>query len=129
MATILIVDDDPNNRLLLRTLLAHAGHTVVEAAAGDVALATARERRPDLTIVDLHMPGMDGVSLVRALRADPATTAGALALYTGTAISEAIEDFMQAYGIAQLIPKPAEPEEILRCVALALARVTRPNAG
>ncbi len=121
MATVLVVDDDDNARLLVRTLLAHAGHIVYEAPNGADGLAVAATERPDLLILDLSMPSMGGPQFVRALRADPATAALRVALYTATPMNDALRDFMAMYRIRHIIPKPSEPEELLKAVRLALS--------
>jgi CheY-like chemotaxis protein len=120
MAKILIVDDDFNNRLLLVTLLKHAAHVVVEASDGAEGLRLAQEHHPDLVIVDLNMPTMDGVTFIRTLRSSFASAEMRIALYTGTAENAALRDFMELAGVAHVIPKPCEPEELSRHVELAL---------
>jgi CheY-like chemotaxis protein len=120
VALILVVDDEPANRLLVKTLLEHAGHTLLEAAAGPVALETAVEYRPDLLLLDLSIPGMSGTEVVRALRSRPETAAVAIAIYTASAIHPAFRDFMELYGIRHVIPKPAEPQALLRAIEAAL---------
>ncbi|MBV8723463.1 MAG: response regulator [Candidatus Eremiobacteraeota bacterium] len=120
MAKILVVDDDPNNRLLLKSILNYDGHTVVEADSGAAGLARVAEDTPDLVIVDLNMPDVDGVTFVRTLRENPAHDAVEIALYTGTMLTAAIGDFLQLYRVRTVIPKPSEPEEVLRLVSDAL---------
>lgn len=120
MATILIVDDEAANRLLVVTLLQYAGHRVLEAQNGAEALAAAKEHRPDLVIVDLYLPGMHGTQFVKTLRADDDLKDMKVALYTGTQIDSMLEDFMRLHRIACLIPKPAEPEDLIRIVNDAL---------
>lgn len=70
MSRILIVDDSPSNRELLRTMLAHGGHEVTEAGDGEEALAQARAALPDLAIVDIQMPRLDGYGLLAQMRED-----------------------------------------------------------
>lgn len=120
MAKVLIVDDEPANRLLVATLLKYAGHDVLEAEDGVQGLELAQNGRPDLVIMDLSMPGMHGTQFVKTLRAQPETARTRVALYTGTAVDAMLRDFMELHGIAYVIPKPAEPEEVLRAVSLAL---------
>jgi CheY-like chemotaxis protein len=120
MATVLIVDDDRDTRLLVRTVLTHAGHTVVEAASGAEGLATAAEHRPDLVLLDLSMPSMSGPEFVRALRAGAKTRATAVALYTATPPNAALRDFMEMYAIRGVVPKPSEPLELIAAVERAL---------
>ncbi len=116
MAKILVADDDAANRLLLTTLLRHAGHSVIEAADGNAALERVRAERPALALLDLSMPGLSGGEVIRRIRADPTNDGVAFALYTATPSNEAIKDFMQIYGVRGAIPKPCEPETLLRLV-------------
>lgn len=116
MAKILIVDDEAANRLLVATLLAYAGHQVLEAADGDEGLRTAKDQCPDLIILDLFLPGMHGTQLVKQLRADLELRQTKIALYTGTRVDSMLEDFMQVHGVGHVIPKPSEPEDFIRIV-------------
>jgi CheY-like chemotaxis protein len=120
VATVLVVDDDANSRLLVRTLLGYAGHATIEAAGGAEGLALAAAHRPDLILLDLSMPSMSGAEFVRALRGDAQTEGIAVALYTATATSAAVRDFMEMYQIQHTIPKPAEPSEFLEALEQAL---------
>lgn len=121
MATILIVDDDPSNRLLLTSILKYQQHTVLEAEDGGVGLELAAEHVPDLAIVDLHMPVVDGVTFVRRIRDNPTLASIRIAVSTGTTITAAIEDFLELYRVEAVIPKPAEPQEIMERVRAALS--------
>jgi CheY-like chemotaxis protein len=127
MATVLIVDDDPHARLLVTTLVAHAGHVAFEAAGGAEGLASAAQHQPDLVVMDLSMPGMSGPEFVRALRTDPRTRYSRVALYTASRMDEAMRDFMAIYGIASALPKPAEPAELLAAIERALSAPAGPN--
>lgn len=124
MARILIVDDDPNARLLVRTLAEHAGHDVIEANDGRAGYALALQSSPDLTIIDLAMPQMSGAEFVRALRADPRMRASRVALYTASIRDAAIADFAEMYGLCAVLPKPAEPGELIAAIERALAAPT-----
>lgn len=121
MAEVLVVDDDQNNRLLLATLLRHAGHTIVEASDAAAALAIVEEKLPALIIVDLALPGTSGAQLIRQLRANHRTANVKLALYTATEIGPALEELTDAFGVSAVIPKPGNPREILEVLQRLLA--------
>src|ERR1044072_9583218 len=70
MKTILVVDDEPKIVTLARDYLEHAGFAVLTASDGPGALASIRQRRPDLVILDLGLPGLDGLDVTRELRRD-----------------------------------------------------------
>ena len=120
MATILVVDDNPVNRQLLTAILRPDGHELFQAGNGRDALEIARQRLPDLTIVDLFMPEMNGTQFVRAMRADARTADLEIALYTATTQDAATLDFMRAYGVRYVIAKPSEPQAVRDVVEVAL---------
>lgn len=112
MATVLVVDDDPNARLLVRTVLEHFGHTVTAAGDGETALELVAQHAPDLVLLDLSLPAMSGPEFVRALRSQPGGGSVRVALYTASSPNAAMRDFMEIYGIAGRVPKPSEPAEL-----------------
>lgn len=120
MTTVLIVDDEPANRLLLQQVLQHAGYETFEAEDGAQALGRLRERRADIAIVDLNMKVMSGPAFLKALRGTPALADLPVLLSTATPENRAIRDFMEIYGVRDIIPKPCEPAEILAIVDRAL---------
>ncbi len=122
MATVLVADDDCNTRLLVRTVLEHAGHSVVEAENGSSALSMAEHKRPDLILLDLSMPSMSGAEFMRALRVNPQTRSLAAALYTATPMNAALRDFIEIYAMAGVVPKPSEPLELVMAVERLLQR-------
>ena len=72
MLRILVVDDEPDQRAMLRRIFERAGHEVVEARDGCAALAAARESPPDLLVTDMTMPVMGGAELIVRIRTEPA---------------------------------------------------------
>lgn len=122
MATVLIVDDDANNRALVRTLLRYAGHTAVEAADGRAALERVLEQPPDLVICDILMPVMDGYEFVRVLRAQPALAHTQVVFYSATFMNEQAQELAERCGVHEVLVKPCEPEVILAAIERALAR-------
>jgi CheY-like chemotaxis protein len=73
MPRILVVDDEPDQRFMLRRIFERAGHEVSDAADGAAALASVRDSPPDRVVTDLMMPVLDGAELIRHLRCEPAT--------------------------------------------------------
>ncbi len=83
MKTILIVDDEPDSRLLLRRRLEANRFAVVEAGEGPQALEKAKKEKPALIVLDLKMPGMDGIEVYKKLRGEPETDAVPVIFLTG----------------------------------------------
>jgi PAS domain S-box-containing protein len=126
MATILVVDDRPTNREYLHTLLAYKGHRLVEAADGAQGLAAARAERPDLVIADILMPTMDGYEFVCRLRDDPVNAATPVVFFTAHYHEREARGLARACGVAHVLSKPCEPEEVLRTVDAALGVAPQP---
>lgn len=126
-ALVLIVDDEAVNRLLLRTILEYGGYRVAEAENAAEGLRQVRQRRPRLAIVDLYMPATNGVDFMKELRSNPSTRHTLVALHTATPPSAALDGFMEVAHIVCNIPKPSEPQEVLRLVAEALQREEEPH--
>ena len=117
---ILIVDDYEDNRELLRLILEGAGHGVREAGSGHAGLQMALNEAPDLILVDLSMPGLDGWGFLRELRADERTR------HIPCAAVTAFDDGERAGALAQgfdaYLPKPYRRTELLETVERLLAR-------
>jgi CheY-like chemotaxis protein len=111
--TVLVAEDLDDVRELVVLTLARAALVVLEAADGDAALALARSARPDLVLLDVLMPGTDGIAVCRALKADPATAATPVVLLTSQHDLEArvAEASADAY-----LTKPFSPAALLRLV-------------
>ncbi|MGH8732332.1 MAG: response regulator, partial [Burkholderiales bacterium] len=121
MATILVADDNRANREALAALLESAGHEVVRAVDGREALGRAQEAHPELVISDVLMPMMDGYELARRLKTDPATATAAVMFYTAYFGGHDAQALAQAHGVARVLVKPSDNDEILRQVDAALA--------
>lgn len=121
MAKVLVIDDEESNRLLLVTLLEYAGHTALQAESGASGLAAAIKNSPDVIVVDLSLPDISGVDLIRQLRTDARTNPAKIALYTATQLAPALHELTEIYDIADVIPKPGDPQQILA----AFARLTK----
>ena len=119
-AVILIVEDNARNMKLVRDVLNHVGYRTLEAATAEDGLALARAEHPGLVLMDVQLPGMDGVEALERLRADPATAdVRALAL-TAFAMKEDRERFLAA-GFDGYLEKPLDVRELPGQVAAALA--------
>jgi CheY-like chemotaxis protein len=120
-ATILVAEDDAIQRQLYVEVLVHAGYRVLEAADGAQAMEIAHERRPDLVIVDVSMPGMSGWNVVRQLRED--YSLGALRVVMVTGLSETWDrDASIAAGADSHLTKPLAPERLLAEIKRVLGR-------
>ncbi len=117
MADILIVDDDPLNRLLLNTILESRDYSIVEASDGKQALAAIEDGPPRMIIMDLNMPGMDGFDFLRLLRSDSRNADIAIVIHTATSTDSALQELLRLYEVADVLPKPFDPQELLRLVA------------
>lgn len=111
-ASVLVADDEPSNRTLLRQVLARGDYRVREAEDGFAALRCAREERPDAVLLDVMMPGMDGFQVCRTLKADPELAAVPVVLVTSL---DGREDRLQGVeaGADDFLVKPIDPREVL----------------
>ncbi len=114
-ASILVVDDEPVVRALLKAALAPAGSRVVEAADGSEALDVAWREQPDLVLLDVGLPKLNGLDVCRALKTNPA--APRVLLITGNADLPGLEDC----GADGVVTKPFRPLELLDVVQRQLA--------
>jgi PAS domain S-box-containing protein len=121
MSLILVVDDREAERELLEAVLRHQGHEVLQADSGEGALAAARVSEPDLIIVDLMMPAMNGAEFVRELRADPAVGATRVVFCTATYDLDEVRKLAASCGVEHILVKPCEPLDIMRTATEALA--------
>ena len=118
MKTILVVDDEPGIASLVRDYLEHAGFAVLVAGDGRNALALARSRRPDLVVLDLGLPGLDGLDVARALRRDSDVPILMLTARTDEADRVAGLEL----GADDYVSKPFSPREIVTRVRAILRR-------
>jgi two-component system cell cycle response regulator DivK len=112
---ILVVEDDTDNRRIVTKVLTVEGYEVVEATDGIEALAQARAVRPDLILMDLALPNLDGWEATRRLKSDPATQAIPVVALTAIAMS-GDEEQARAAGCDDYIAKPARPVMIREVV-------------
>jgi two-component system cell cycle response regulator DivK len=115
MARLLIVDDKPSNRELLRTALEHAGHEIREAEDGASSLTVMREWRPDLVLMDIQMPGLDGYAVLERVLADPDLCQIPLIAVTAYAMQGDSQRGRQA-GFRDYLTKPVQFRQLLAAV-------------
>lgn len=124
---ILLVEDHPLNFVLVRDLLEHAGFDVLHAATGEAALAAANAERPDLVLMDVRLPDMDGLEVTRLLKAAPETRDLRIVVLTAHAMRVDIER-ARAHGCDGFITKPIDPKTFVAEVTAAM-RARRGIAG
>ena len=112
MARILIVDDSPTETYKLREILEKHGHEVIEAANGADGVATARSELPELVLMDVVMPGLNGFQATRKITRDPATEQIPVILVT-TKDQETDKVWGQRQGAAGYIIKPPKEAELI----------------
>ena len=108
---ILVVEDDPDNRRIVAKVLAVEGYNVVEATDGLEALSKVKAENPDLILMDLALPNMDGWEATRQLKADPLTRAIPVVALTAVAM-RGDEERARAAGCDDYLSKPARPAAI-----------------
>ena len=108
---ILIVEDNDNNRSLFRDILSFHGHRVSVARDGQEGVALARELQPDLILMDIQMPGMDGMTAGCILKQDPATSGLKIIALTSFAMQGDQEKFLAA-GFDGYLSKPISTREL-----------------
>lgn len=109
--TVLVVDDQDDERQIQRAMLTHLGFDVREAADGVSALADATSSPPDLVLLDIAMPRMDGVAVCRALRADPRTAEVPVLFFTASVVGD-LEAIAADAGAQGILAKPVDPRQV-----------------
>jgi two-component system, cell cycle response regulator DivK len=121
---ILVVEDQEDNRQILRDLLTSADFEVIEAADGGAGLAAAAAHPPDLILMDIQLPGIDGYEATRRLKADAALCAIPIIVVTSYALA-GDDEKARAAGCDAYISKPYSPRQLLAKVREHLAAPTR----
>ena len=109
---VLIVEDQEDNRQILRDLLAHAGYEVIEVGDGAQALPAASVHRPDVILMDIQLPLVDGYEATRRIKADPTLKHIPIIVVTSYALS-GDESVARAAGCDAYIAKPFSPRALL----------------
>jgi DNA-binding response OmpR family regulator len=115
---VLVIDDEPDILLLCRVNLGFAGHEVLEAPDGERGMELAMRDRPDLIVLDVMLPTLDGLSILRMLRERPETSETPVILLTARA---QLDDQTRGWeaGCAEYVTKPFSPVELAGIVARA----------
>ncbi|MGO9835757.1 MAG: response regulator [Polyangiaceae bacterium] len=121
MARVLIVEDNPINMRLAIFLLRSAGHTVLSATDAEAGLTLARNERPNLILMDIQLPGMDGLEAAAQLKGDDTTRAIPVIALTALAM-KGDEERIRAAGCDGYIAKPMRYQEFLATISAHLAR-------
>jgi DNA-binding response OmpR family regulator len=118
-ATILVVDDDPVIQKLLAVNFEMEGYRVVTAGDGEEALACISAEHPDVVVLDVMMPKVDGIEVVRRMKADPATAPVPVLLLSARAQAKDVAEGLDA-GADGYMTKPFDPVDLLERVASLL---------
>ena len=126
IARLLIVDDDADNRALLEIILNWEGYVTLTAESGEEALAVAAEHLPDLMLLDLMMPGLDGFEVITRLKGN-LVTQHIPAVIVSAMHDRATRERVLSAGAADFLTKPIERSELYRCVrSVLLLNAARP---
>jgi two-component system, cell cycle response regulator DivK len=109
---ILVVEDQEDNRQILRDLLGSAGYEMTEAWDGEAGVSAAKEQRPDLILMDIQLPLMDGYEATRRIKADPELKGIPIIVVTSYALS-GDDDKAHAAGCDAYVTKPYSPRQLL----------------
>ncbi len=109
---ILVVEDQEDNRQIIRDMLSTSDYQITEAENGEEALAAVTKQRPDLILIDIQMPILDGYEATRRIKADPALRSIPIIAITSYALS-GDEQKARAAGCDDYVPKPYSPRQLL----------------
>lgn len=112
MSTILVVDDEPTIRILIRAALEGRGYRLVEAADGVSALRVAQREQPDLILLDIGLPSLNGLEVCRRLKEDPATATTPVFFLTGF-VQQTERRTFEGAGAQGFIAKPFSPADLV----------------
>jgi CheY-like chemotaxis protein len=122
---VLIIDDDPTTRRLFGSLLASAGYEVLYAENGDIGREMARRFHPDLVLLDVNMPGTDGIKTADLIRNEPGSPAAdiPIAFLTNSDLSLEAQTYMKDVGVTNYIQKGVSNEEFIERVKKIIGAV------
>ncbi len=111
--TVLLVEDNEDNLVVYRTILEHVGYRVIEARDGEEGVTRAQQDLPDLILMDISIPKIDGWEATQRLKADPGTDAIPIIALTAHALEEDRQKALQA-GCDGYLAKPVEPRRVVQ---------------
>ena len=120
MSTILIVEDNEKNMKLVRDILQHQGHTTIEAATGGDGVRLARERQPDLILMDIQLPDIDGITALGEIRKDSALDAVPVLAVSASVMPDEQQKIVTS-GFDAYLTKPINLRQFLDTVQRFLA--------
>lgn len=123
MHKILVVEDNSQNRILLRQVLTHQGYEVIEASEGAAGLKMAREYIPDIMLLDIQMPVMDGFAVIKELRDTPELQNLKVIAVTSFAMKGDREAALEA-GFDDYVTKPIDTRKLPEIIKRVLSEVT-----
>ena len=121
MSLVLIVEDNERNLKLVRDVLQVKGYTTIEAGTAEDGIKLAAEQKPDLILMDIQLPGMNGIDALKVLRADPATANIPVVAVTASVMQQDRKLITEA-GFDGYVGKPINVKEFLNAVRSALER-------
>ena len=121
MSTVLIVEDNEKNMKLARDVLQAKGYAVLEAVTGEDGVRVAKEKKPDLVLMDIQLPGINGIEALRQLRTDPALERTLIVAFTAS-VTPTDRSQIQAAGFDGFLSKPINLKEFLGVIGDLLAR-------
>ena len=119
MSLVLIVEDNEKNLKLVRDVLGVKGYETLEAGTAEDGVRIANERRPDLVLMDIQLPGMSGIDAIKVLRADPVTAGIPVVAITASVMQQDRQQIMAA-GFDGFIEKPINLKSFLETVQVAI---------
>lgn len=124
MKRVLVVEDNPDNLELIRTILARSGHQVLVARSGEEGVALALSAHPDFILMDIGLPGIDGLEATRRIRASAANGSIPIIAVTSYAMRGDMEEILAA-GCNGYFEKPIDPLRIMADIQAILGRMGR----
>jgi len=119
---VLVVDDNPAQRYLACRMLRNANFTTIEASWGREVVGQARQHRPDIILLDMHMPDQSGIVTLQQLRSDSGTASIPVVFLTASAHSPVDRSLAQALGVSAYLFNPVAPDTLVAVVENSITR-------